>query len=85
MASLAGHGDMNVPVIIETMTGDEPLDYDELDPRFIFLVRAKIRLFLVKQGEMTLTDAFSDLVDGLQCPCERETVQRWERDYRPKT
>ena len=75
---------MNAPVAIDVPTGDVPLDHDELDPRYLFLVRAKIRLFLVDVGELSLTNAFSDLVEGLQCPCSREMVQRWERDYRPK-
>jgi hypothetical protein len=70
---------VNVPVIIDALTGDAPLDHDELDPRYVFLVRAKIRLFLVDVGELSLSEAFSDLVDTLRCPCERETVKRWEQ------
>lgn len=53
-----------------------------VDPRYIFLVRASTRLWLVDNCEMTLDEAFDDLVAGLQCACDRERIQRWERIIR---
>jgi hypothetical protein len=77
---------MNIPVIIDAPpTGDAPLDYDELDPRFVFLARAKVRLFLVEQGELTLTEAYDGLVETIHCEtCAAyadNMVARRERDY----
>jgi hypothetical protein len=54
-----------------------------IDPRLVFLQRASVRLYLVEADEMTLDEAFEDLLDGLQCTCSREIVERWERDYPP--
>jgi hypothetical protein len=50
-----------------------------VDPRLAFLARAAARFVLVQAGEMTLDQAFDGLFDSLQCPCERETIERWER------
>ncbi len=52
-----------------------------VDPRLVFLERASARLILVDAGEMELDEAFNGLVAHLQCPCSREIVERWERDY----
>jgi hypothetical protein len=49
------------------------------DPRLAFLARASARLTLVEAGEMEVADAFSGLVD--QCSCDREMIDRWDRDY----
>jgi hypothetical protein len=54
-----------------------------VDPRYIFLVRASARLWLVDNCEMTLDQAFDGLIETLSCPCSREMVERWERDYPP--
>ena len=43
-----------------------------VDQRYIFLVRASTRLWLVDNCEMTLDEAFDDLVETLSCPCSRE-------------
>jgi hypothetical protein len=68
---------MNAPVII-----DSPTSLD-CDPRFIFLVRAKVRLFLIEQGELTLTEAYDGLVETIHCEtCAAyadDMVARWER------
>jgi len=70
---------MNAPVIIDASI---PLDYDKLDPRFVFLARAKVRLFLVEQGELTLTEAYDGLVETIHCEtCAAyadDMVARWE-------
>ena len=52
-----------------------------IDGRIAFLERASVRLFLVNAGEMELGEAFDGLVGSLQCACERDTVDRWERDF----
>jgi hypothetical protein len=52
---------------------------DRVDPRLAFLARAAARFVLVQAGEMMLDQAFDGLVDSLQCPCEREIIERWER------
>jgi hypothetical protein len=63
------------------MNAVAPIVEAKLDPRYVFLVRASIRLFLVDQLEMTLDEAFNGLVNTLQCPCERELIERWEHDF----
>jgi hypothetical protein len=50
----------------------------QLDPRYAFLVRAAVRLWMVNRSEMTIDEAFDGLVVSLQCPCERETIERWQ-------
>jgi len=55
----------------------------QIDPRLVFLERASVRLYLVEADQMSLEEAFDDLVDSLQCTCSREMVVRWERDYPP--
>ncbi len=54
-----------------------------VDGRLAFLERASARLFLINVGEMELGEAFDGLVCSLQCRCERELVERWERDFPP--
>jgi hypothetical protein len=54
-----------------------------IDYRLAFLECASARLFLVNIGEMDLGEAFDGLVYRLRCPCERETIERWERDFPP--
>jgi hypothetical protein len=58
-----------------------PIVEARIDPRYTFLVRASIRLFLIDQLEMTLDEAFDGLVANLQCDCDRELLARWERDF----
>lgn len=52
---------------------------EPIDCRLAFLERASSRLLLVKAGAMELGEAFDGLVCSLQCPCEREILERWER------
>ena len=52
-----------------------------IDSRLAFLECASARLFLVDIGEMDLGEAFDGLVCSLQCPCEREILERWELDF----
>jgi len=54
----------------------------KLDPRYVFLVRASVRLWLVDNCEMDIGEAFHDLVADLQCACDRELILRWERQDR---
>jgi hypothetical protein len=53
------------------------------DPRYIFLLRASTRLWLVDNCEMTLDEACDGLVDTQSCSCSHQIVERWERDYPP--
>ena len=59
------------------------LEPPTVDSRLAFLERASARLFLINVGEMELGEAFDGLVCSLQCRCERELVERWERDFPP--
>ena len=54
-----------------------------VDNRLAFLECASARLFLVNIGEIDLGESFDGLVCSLQCPCEREILERWERDFPP--
>ena len=57
----------------------------QIDPRLAWLARAAARFDLVQVGGMDIEEAFGDLVDCLQCDCDRETIKRWERyDSRPR-
>lgn len=60
-----------------------------VDPRLVLLARAAARLVLVQEGVMTLDDAFDGIAVAFReivapCTCDRETVERWERDYPPR-
>jgi hypothetical protein len=57
----------------------------EPDPRLSFLQRAHARLILVESDVMTIDEAFDGLVACLQCACEREIIERWERNDPPRT
>jgi hypothetical protein len=57
---------------------------DRIDRRLAFLARASTRFDLVQYGEMSIDEAYGDLVLDLPCPCVRETVKRWERADRKK-
>ena len=59
---------------------------EQLDERYVFLVRAAARLWMVNRSVMTIDEAFDGLVISLKCPCEREIIERWERldRLRPK-
>jgi hypothetical protein len=70
---------MSAPVTIDMAT-IVPIGAGD-DPRYTFLQRASIRLWMVDNCVMELDEAFSGLVDILQCNCEREMIARWERDY----
>jgi hypothetical protein len=59
------------------------LEPSTVDSRLAFLERASARLFLINVGEMELAEAFDGLVCTLQCRCEREMVEGWERDFPP--
>jgi len=63
---------------------NERVTTDAVDPRLAFLARAAARHTLVVAGLMTLDEAFQGLITCLSCPCERETVDRWERLYPPR-
>jgi hypothetical protein len=67
---------MNVPPIAAAE--------ESVDPRLAFLARAAARFELVQCGEMSIDEAYGDLVLDLPCPCVRETVKRWERADRKK-
>lgn len=54
-----------------------------IDNRLAFLECASVQLFLVNVGEIDLGEAFDGLVCNLQRPCEREILERWERDFPP--
>jgi hypothetical protein len=59
-----------------------PIVEAKLDPRYSFLVRASVRLWLVDNCEMDIDEAFDGLVACLSCPCSRELIERWERDHK---
>jgi hypothetical protein len=67
---------MNAPFLID----------ERVDPRLAFLARAAVRFELVEAGEISLNDAMDGLIDGLLCRCDRDVVERWQRDFpsRPK-
>ena len=68
---------MNAPFLI---------DQTRVDPRLALLARAAARFALVQSGAMDLGEAFDGLVAGLQCACDRNHIQRWERqDQRRRT
>jgi hypothetical protein len=62
---------------------DAPAFNGKIDPRLCFLERAIARLILFETGLMSLDEAFDGLVGWLSCACDRERVERWERDYPP--
>jgi hypothetical protein len=59
-----------------------------LDSRIAFLACASARLLLFEVGEIDITEAFDGLIEPFRtlfpCQCERELVDRWERNYRPR-
>jgi len=63
------------------MNAVTPIVKAERDPRYSFLVRASVRLWLVDNCEMDIGEAFDGLVGNLQCACDRELISRWERDH----
>jgi hypothetical protein len=59
------------------------------DPRLVFLERAAARLLLLDACLMELDEAFDGLAFAFRelvapCLCDRETVERWEREYPPR-
>ena len=65
-----------------------------LDWRYVFLVRAGVRVRLVEAGELELDEAVTELVESidrrwllerivgrrfLKCGCECDVLGRWER------
>jgi hypothetical protein len=58
------------------------------DPRLTFLARASARLILVEAGEMDIAEAFDGLIKAFEaiapCQCDRELLDRWERNYPPQ-
>jgi hypothetical protein len=56
---------------------------DKIDERVAFLARAAARHVLVEAGAMDIDEAFDGLVADLRCDCDREMVERWERDFPP--
>ena len=63
------------------MNAVAPIVEAKLDPKYTFLVRASVRLWMVDNCEMTLDEAFDDLIADLECDCTREMVRRWEQHY----
>jgi hypothetical protein len=62
---------------------------ERIDLRLALLARAAARLILVEAGVMTLDDAFDGIAVAFRelvapCVCDRETLERWERDYPPR-
>ena len=59
------------------------------DPRLVFLERAATRLLLIDACLMELDEAFDGLAVAFRelvatCLCDRETLERWERNYPPR-
>lgn len=60
----------------------------QVDPRAAILLRASARYHLVREGAMTLDEAFSpDFVDDFltatnSCPCQRAQILHFDRLYR---
>src|SRR5689334_12310019 len=67
---------MNAFTPIKAMT-----EVGKVDLKLAFLARASARLELVEAGEMDIDEAFDGLVVCLSCACDREPVERWERDH----
>jgi hypothetical protein len=57
------------------------VELGKVDPKLAFLARAAARFELVHTGEMNIDEAFAGLVVGLSCACDRELIDRWERDF----
>jgi hypothetical protein len=53
----------------------------EVDYKLAFLARAAARFELVHIGEMDIDEAFDGLVVYLACACDRERIDRWEREF----
>jgi hypothetical protein len=65
---------MNAPFTTPAVEANNQIDF-----RLAFLERAAARLYLFDAGELELDEAFDGLLDGLQCTCSREVIERWER------
>ena len=61
------------------MNAVAPIIEAKLDPRYAFLIRASVRLWLVDNCAMEIDEAFDGLVACLQCDCSREMVERGTR------
>ena len=61
-----------------------------VDPRLALLARASTWLALVEHEAATLDEAIEALTPAFYaittspCACDREMVERWERDYPPR-
>jgi hypothetical protein len=67
---------MNAPLLIDR----------HIDARLAILARAAARFELVQAGAMDIGEAFDGLIASLQCACDRDRIQRWERqDQRRRT
>ncbi|MFZ2079358.1 MAG: hypothetical protein WAV38_22455 [Xanthobacteraceae bacterium] len=61
-----------------------------IDPRLALLARAAAWLALVEHEAATLDEALEALTPAFYaittspCACDREMVERWERDYPPR-
>jgi hypothetical protein len=61
-----------------------------VDPRSAFLARASAWLALVEAEAATLDEAIEALTPAFYaittspCACDREMLERWERDYPPR-
>jgi hypothetical protein len=58
------------------------------DPRLTFLARASARLILVEAGELDIAEAFDGLIEAFEalapCQCDRQLLDRLERNYPPQ-
>jgi hypothetical protein len=61
---------------------------ERIDPRLALLARASAWLLLIEHEAASLDEAILALAPAFEaimpCACDRETLERWERDYPPR-
>src|SRR5262249_41015427 len=67
--------------VMNAFTPITPMIGVDVDPKLAFLARAAARFELVQSGAMDLGEAFDGLVVCLSCACDRDCIERWERDF----